>query len=752
MEKYNLKELLLKADKELTGSNSLVGKTMLTIPTYNNSMRSYMNTSHLNQCLDVENPDFPGLFTNGENVVGKHSSGYKKAENDTEIYKKVVKFGDIVDKPTVYILFVYDRKKKVYDIWERKEAENLVEVFGYSYNNEAIDSIEEGDIVEAGTVVYKAKAYDEFMNYGYGKNVPMMYTNDPRTAEDACLCAESLAEMLGSPEINSVPIGINHNDFLLNLYGDEDNYKPLPEIGEYANGVVAVKRSLNTDQLLIDFKSSSLNTVLDSDTKYYKTGKVIDMDIYCNNPDIEETPFNSKILEYLESQNRYYEEIRDTCEEIFRTGRKVTHNLDYLYKRACEFLNPDKKWKINDSVFSNLYIEITVKKIEMAQIGQKLTGRSGNKSVISKIVPDEEMPYYYDENGKKVTILLLFNLLGVINRTTGLPLFELSINFLSNKVSAHMQNLPTRAAKEKLLFEYIHDLNEDQAREMYKVYSNLTDSEKDEYIQDCIDDRIYIRQKPMWETKPIFHRLLDIYEKYDFFQPHTLYIRKWGREIEVLNKCAVGEMYIMKLKQTSRKGFSVRGMGSINAKGLPERSYKNKVFTERTSSTPIRFGEFETLNFMIAMLPEDIQLFHLQYRTSSKARKELGERLLTTSVDDNEEFEISKSYTNRVAEIFSVILKSLGLELKFIDEDEEVVEYDDEHIKAHSLDGVDYICTDWRFMIVKRIVEIKKEILSQYCVIDGDELKRLIKEKISETKFLLGPEKEELEEILEYAY
>ena len=44
----------------------------------------------------------------------------------------------------------------------------------------------------------------------------------------------------------------------------------------------------------------------------------------------------------------------------------------------------------------------------------------------------------------------------------------------------------------------------------------------------------------------------------------------------------------MKLKQTSRKGFSVRGTGSINTKGLPERSYKNKSFTELRSSTPIR--------------------------------------------------------------------------------------------------------------------------------------------------------------------
>ena len=36
---------------------------------------------------------------------------------------------------------------------------------------------------------------------------------------------------------------------------------------------------------------------------------------------------------------------------------------------------------------------------------------SGNKSVIAKIVDDEDMPYYYDDCGNKVTIHLLKNMI-----------------------------------------------------------------------------------------------------------------------------------------------------------------------------------------------------------------------------------------------------------------------------------------------------------------------------------------------------
>ena len=542
--KYNLKDELLEADKNLTGSLSLLGMTMLTQPAYNNSMRSVMFTSHLKQYTNLTKPDFPGFFTNGENVVGEHSSGYRRTKHDTTVYRKVAKFGDIIDTPFSYMMFVYDEKKQEYDVWERKDTENLTEVFGFEYNNDVIDELNEGDFIPKGTVVYKSKSYDDSMNYGYGKNVTMMYTTEPYTSEDACVVSESLAKSMDSIEINTVSIGINQNDFLLNLYGTKDTYKPFPDIGEFSYGEVAVKRTLFTNQLLTDFKDNSLNKIQDSDISFYKTGKVIDITVYCNNPNVEDNPFNAQVLKYLHSQNKYYEEIKETCQEIMKSGKKYTHNVDYLYKRSCDFLNTDAKWK-DDTVFGNLLVEITIKNTIPLQIGQKLTGRYGNKSVISQIRPDEEMPFFYDDNGKKHTVDLLFNVLAIINRTTAFPMYEITINFICNKVRAQMSKMKSLKAREKLLFDIIRDFNEVQASRMKEVYDKLSTSEKKEYIQSCIDDRIFIHQNPLWETKPIFFRLLDIYNKYDFLTPYDMYINKWGRTIKLLNPSFIGEMYIL---------------------------------------------------------------------------------------------------------------------------------------------------------------------------------------------------------------
>ena len=155
------------------------------------------------------------------------------------------------------------------------------------------------------------------------------------------------------------------------------------------------------------------------------------------------------------------------------------------------------------------------------------------------------MPYYYDDNGNKVVIHLLKNILEIINRTTGFPIYEISSNFIANKIRAKMKSLKTHREREKLLFEFINDYNPKQCAEMKAVYNKLDKKEKQEYIDSAMDERIYMNQEPMKESEPIFFRLAKIYDKYDFLTPYDIYINKWGREIKTLNTAYVGEMYVI---------------------------------------------------------------------------------------------------------------------------------------------------------------------------------------------------------------
>lgn len=227
IKKFSLIDSLKKADVELTGSPSLLGITSLTYPNYVSSMRANMFTSHIKQCMTLLHPDIPYLFTHNENLVGDHSSGYKEAKKDYEVYKKISKFADIVDEPFVYELIVYDKEKDEYDVIHRKSHEDLTEAFGYQYNNDFIDNLEEGDIINKGDVLYKSTSYDDYMNYGYGKNVTVAYSFDAFSSEDAAIGSKSLCDLFASIDSEVVSINLNNNDYLLNLYGDKKHYKVL---------------------------------------------------------------------------------------------------------------------------------------------------------------------------------------------------------------------------------------------------------------------------------------------------------------------------------------------------------------------------------------------------------------------------------------------------------------------------------------------------------------------------------------------
>lgn len=383
----------------------------------------------------------------------------------------------------------------------------------------------------------------------------------------------------------------------MNLRGKNEEYKPLPDIGEKVTGILASIRTQFNNQILYDFKSDSLSRIQDGDRTVYINGtqEIVDITIYSNNEEIVDTPFNTQINNYLRSQNKYYEEIYETCKEIIESGHDYTKEIDYLFKRSKEMLDTKKRWKEGDAAFSNMIIEITTRKVKPLANGQKITGRYGNKSVISQIREDDDMPY--TEDGRKVDVLL--NLLAIINRTTSFAIYELAINAITYQTRKRMAGLKTYKEKEQLLFDIIYEFNEEQYAKMKKEYDALDDDGQKKIIDDAIDYGIYIHQSPTHETKPLFYRIKDILEKNEWLQPENIYVNMNGRKIKTMSKHWLGNMYLLKLKQSDLRGFSARSTGAIDLKGLPTRSYKSRNHMEKHSDSAIRFFKFDGAEILV---------------------------------------------------------------------------------------------------------------------------------------------------------
>ena len=721
--KNNLVADLLRKNAELDGSIKILGKASLTFPQYVNSMRTTMFASHLNQFVNLTKPEFPAVFTNAENAIGENCSSYEKTEDEYTVYKAIRKYSKITDCSKYGVIFLYDAKHDKYSLVECAACENLTEVFGFDYMNTILPTAETGDTIPKGTVIYKSSSYDDDMNYGFGKNVVTMNSLDEFSSEDACIISESLSKEMTSLEVYSETISVNSNHYLCNYYGDEDTYQGFPNIGEYTkNDVLCAKRTLHIEQILNDFKDTNLRKInYATDEVTYSKGEVIDIEVYNNNDDIKENSFNKQMLKYLDAQTKYYKEIHKTCDKIIKSGSKYDGIIGYWFKRSGEYINTDYKWKDeeHDGVFSNIQIKFTIRRVVPLDIGQKITGRYGNKSIIADIRKDEDMPHLGD--GTRVDLIV--NALAIVNRTIAMVPFENTLTFMSRRISKYAQTLATYEEKERVIFDFIGMVNKNQAYDMYAKYNELSYEKQHDYIDECINDRIYLHPDTLSDSEYLFNKLHHIYEVYhDILKPDKVYVHKFGRRIKIANNMPIGEMYVLKLKQTSRKNHSSRSTGAVNMEGLPERSYKSKSHRAVYSDTPIRFGEYETLNFLIGMTPDELALFTSMYRSSIKGRRDLA----TLAFHPDGGYEIDSSYTSRVNEILGVYLKYIGMRINIDDEKYQIKEYDTKGLKEYNNDDGVYLATSYDIAGIEEHKAMEKQILDAESIMDADELEDAI--------------------------
>ena len=141
-------------------------------------------------------------------------------------------------------------------------------------------------------------------------------------------------------------------------------------------------------------------------------------------------------------------------------------------------------------------------------------------------------------------------------------------------------------------------------------------------------------------------------------------------------------------------------------------------------------------------------MFHALYRTSIKGRRDLIKLLFTDDNDPNAIHKIDKSYTNRVAEIFNVTLKTLGLSLEFVNDEDRVKVLSEDSISDHIIGGEHFLVTDYQAYLIETLYDIRETILEERPVITKSELDKLIMENIEKQGAINNHVKKDLLKIL----
>lgn len=644
----------------------------LLVPRVNNSdtQRINMVSNHINQLVHLKSPEFPRVFTNFENQVGEYSIAYKRAQDDFEII-------DIVRKNSLnYHMIVKYKSTGIYDIIHFREAVNITEDYGYKLNK-CIDDKKVGDVVKKDEFLYKSNEYDDDGNFSYGVNLKALFISwKTSTYEDGIVISKSAAEKLKSYKVEKTTFSLNTNEFLLNLYGDDKIYKSFPRVGDNidSKALVAYRRH-NRFSVYYDFLIERMREIdhLNDTVIYTDGGKVVDITIYSNKSieDLKkkEDVFTKEVLEVLEEQQNYYIELSKVLEKIIpiegydnkvavpikadKNPNKYTDELAYYWKLSHERCNDNIPYVSDNKIYDNFKMEFTILKESEASVGVKLTGRYGNKGIISKIEDDENMPI--TEDGERAELIL--NPLGVINRLNLSQLQEQFINGMSIKVRDEIETKSTLKEKEDVLFEYLSMINKNQHDFVKNEYNNMNETQRLNFFKDISKNGIYIHQPPFYGNTTM-EEFEAIYKK------HPEWAAK-SKFVGINNPLTLGELYMIRLKHDATNKTSIRSSRNLNTKNLPAKSTLKKEKKVLISNNPLRLGNMETSHLLLTKDPKTVSKLLKSYSTNERSREDLIKNLIDPREDDdimNLDFNM-KDETSINREILEKYFNLLGISL-----------------------------------------------------------------------------------------
>lgn len=179
-----------------------------------------------------------------------------------------------------------------------------------------------------------------------------------------------------------------------------------------------------------------------------KTGEII-----INKDEI----ISQEMIESLESENP--EDLIMSNNEIFQELKKILSEneigktaLENKYKTEIEFTRKGDT-DLDPGVIRQVKVYIASKR--KLEAGDKMAGRHGNKGVVSKIVPEADMPYMADGS----TIEIILNPLGVPSRMNMGQLLETHLGYAARKAGIYVKSPVFEGFPESRIWEMMKEQN-----------------------------------------------------------------------------------------------------------------------------------------------------------------------------------------------------------------------------------------------------------------------------------------------------
>lgn len=596
--------------------------------------RGIMHSAALDQFVEPIDGDIPQCNTVYANDIFR-STEQLFAKDDMEILHIIPKV--IAGKETCVKAYILKDKDDKIHLHINPGFKETNESYGFRVDS-SLDEKEVGDKLSSEDTIMRPHAFDKNGIYKGGINANTIYMTAWETVEDAFLASESFMKKAANYKVFHYKDEFDlDNAVIKNLYGDMNNYKPFPMIGEkiqdnpdnkYANTAgFLLSYSTNASNETFLRSNENLMKISQDDTfKKYPDGSVI-VDITVRQARGQEC--KSEFLKGLIDDNREFElEIYDLLNEYKDEGYEFSIDTEdqylkyqYIYERIAPNDEPYtfRRGKHGYVPSNKILIDIKMVKINIPFTGQKFTGQHGNKGVCSVVVPDKDgdlrdmkcAGVFKDgtiktEDGRNVDFVM--STAGVISRANPGQLDVRTINQMSYKVVKHLKDNDDEysvADKLDIIMMFVKIFSDKQV----EAYEELVEEFGPEHFLDYIYE-----EGILWNLKPFSHGITanTYFIATEFMDEVGIDYGDFGKDWVLVDgekrfKAENASMYIYLLKQDALKNMSIRTRGAYNQKDSPTKTESKKKHTEKYSSTPIKQSSDDMFLLMGMLEPETVK-------------------------------------------------------------------------------------------------------------------------------------------------
>lgn len=393
------------------------GSNLSTYVGHNSASRQQMFCSHLTQTPPVEGSTPKRILTGAEEDYGKYTFKFEMP-CDAYVIKVIQKYprkvgeGSIRENPVTAIVYENAETNEI-GILELEKYHCMHTDFGfkYVYNEEALSQLAPKQPIAKGTVFAHSPSLKEG-TYCYGLETQIAFMSIPQVIEDGFVVSRSYLERIAVQTVESRTSEWGKEYYPLNLYGDENHYKPFPDIGDTIrpDGLLFVLRKYDE---LSAFNEMSPRDLMPDNIDYiydklvYATpgATVYDIDVDRDfTLKVQDTPtgMDAQTIKYENAREAYYRSLLEVYYSLRRV-RKDSLRLEPAFHRllieAIGGVDPAKgdirtgkkpTGKIKTSKIKRMHRRkpldnwrVTVKyaKRTVPTIGYKLTDGQGSKGV-----------------------------------------------------------------------------------------------------------------------------------------------------------------------------------------------------------------------------------------------------------------------------------------------------------------------------------------------------------------------------------